>query len=46
MMLNCWEMEPDNRPNFSSIVNSLSESLEEMADYYNLGAFTELGSLD
>ena len=44
MMLSCWEMEPDNRPNFSYIESMLSESLEEMADYFNVGAFTELDS--
>ena len=37
----CWEMEPGNRPSFSTLVQTLSESLENMAGYLPVGAFNE-----
>ena len=40
MMLGCWEMEPDKRPSFSTLVNTLSKSLEKQAGYLCVGAFT------
>ena len=36
-MLWCWEMEPEKRPSFSTLVCSISTSLETMADYLRLG---------
>ena len=36
----CWEMEPDERPSFSTLVNTLSKSLENQAGYVHVGAFT------
>ena len=36
----CWEMEPDERPSFSTLVNALSKSLENQAGYAHVRAFT------
>ena len=44
MMLWCWEMEPGKRPLFSALVGTLSQTLEEMAGYLHVGAFTDLDS--
>ena len=44
MMLQCWEMEPAKRPSFSALVQTLSKTLEEMAGYLHVGAFTDLDS--
>ena len=41
-MLQCWEMEPSERPSFSVLVKTISNSLEEMTDYLHVGAFTDL----
>ena len=38
-MLQCWEFDPKNRPTFSNLVQSLSQSLETMAGYMDIGAF-------
>lgn len=40
MMRWCWEMEPGDRPSFSTLVKTLSESLEKQAGYLRVGAFT------
>ena len=39
MMLQCWDSKPQNRPTFSDIAASLSQSLEAMADYLDTSAF-------
>ena len=38
LMLQCWEFEAKNRPTFSSLVSSLSRSLEAMADYMDVSS--------
>ena len=38
-MLQCWEFEPKRRPTFCNLVQSLSQSLEAMAGYMDIGAF-------
>ena len=41
-MLRCWELEPKDRSTFSDLVSSLSQSLEAMASYMDVGAFGKL----
>ena len=38
-MLRCWESEPERRPTFSSIVDTLSRFLAAMVDYMDIGTF-------
>ena len=45
-MLQCWELEPDLRPSFSNLVESVSNILENMAGYMDIGAFTKSKASD
>jgi hypothetical protein len=38
-MLQCWKLEPEKRPSFPILVNSLSQSIEAMAGYMDVFAF-------
>ena len=40
-MLECWEYEPEMRPTFASIVESLSLLLETMVGYMDIGALAD-----
>ena len=40
-MMWCWEMEPGERPTFSTLIKTLSKSLETMAGYLPVGALNE-----
>ena len=41
-MQQCWDSQSKNRPTFSDIVGSLSQSLEAMAGYIDIVAFGEI----
>ena len=41
-MQHCWELDPKSRPSFSDLVSSLSQSLEAMAGYIDVGTFGQL----
>ena len=38
-MLQCWKLEPDVRPSFSNLIDSLSQSIKTMAGYMDVFAF-------
>ena len=40
-MRQCWNMEPDKRPSFSTLARTLSKTLEDKAGYLRVGAFMD-----
>ena len=45
LMLQCWVTEPKSRPTFSDLVSSLSQSLEAMVGYMDVGAFGQVDTM-
>ena len=39
VMLECWSLDPIERPSFSHLVQSLSQILEGVSGYIDVGAF-------
>ena len=35
-MMSCWESKPENRPNFSQLVNRFVHFLGSLAEYFDL----------
>ena len=45
-MLNCWEADPNHRPAFTQLGQSISGVLEGLADYFDLNAVAVMESSD
>ncbi|XP_022107164.1 tyrosine kinase receptor Cad96Ca-like [Acanthaster planci] len=41
LMMSCWDVEPDRRPCFEDLLNSLEKFLETEADYIDVGLYEE-----
>ena len=41
-MFKCWYVDPKERPKFSELVSSMSQTLENLASYAHLSAFSKL----
>ena len=38
-MQRCWSLDPSERPSFSHLVQLLSQALEGLSDYMDIGRF-------
>ena len=38
-MQRCWSLDPSERPSFSHLVQLLSQALEGLSDYIDIGGF-------
>ena len=41
-MFKCWHVDPKERPTFSELVSLMSQTLENLAGYAHLSAFSKL----
>ena len=41
-MCKCWHADPKERPTFSELVSSMSQTLESLADYMDMLTFGEI----
>ena len=41
-MYKCWHADPNERPTFSELVSSMSQTLESLADYMDVLTFGEM----
>ena len=39
--MQCWEFEPVQRPTFYNLVQSVSQQLQAIAEYHDIGAIPE-----